>query len=283
MELDKWINGVREGNCLQLLPLLSDKSVDMILCDLPYGMTQNPWDKIIDLDLLWTQYRRIVKDGGVIALTGLGSFTAKLILSNEQWFKYKIIWIKSDPTNFLNAKKQPLRRHEDICIFYNQQPVYHPQMTKGKPYDKGADSDKQTGSYGKFKARRKKNTTGIRYPNDLVFIDEGDPADWVYCRTAKAEGPVYHPNQKPVALGRYLIRTYSNPGDVVLDNACGSGSFLVAAILEGRRFIGMELNKGSFQLKVNEVDFIEVCQARIQGAFKQRRDDSSKLSLFEGD
>ena len=118
------------------MPNIPDKSVDMILCDLPYGTTQNKWDSVIDLKKLWQQYKRIIKDNGAIVLTAQGLFTAKLILSNEDWFKYKIVWIKSKSTNFLNAKKQPLRKHEDICVFYKRQPTYNPQMTKGESYDK---------------------------------------------------------------------------------------------------------------------------------------------------
>ncbi|PIS32282.1 site-specific DNA-methyltransferase, partial [Candidatus Peregrinibacteria bacterium CG08_land_8_20_14_0_20_41_10] len=130
---------------------IPSKSIDMILCDLPYGTTQNYWDSIIPLDQLWTHYERIIKDRGVIALTGQGLFTANLILSNPRLFKYKITWVKSKPTNFLNAKKQPLRKHEDICIFYKNQPSYNPQMSNGEPYNKGFRKDQLTGSYGDFK------------------------------------------------------------------------------------------------------------------------------------
>ena len=123
--LNNFVNRIFEDDCLNILPLIPDKSVDMILCDLPYGTTQNKWDSVIPLNKLWKQYNRIIKDNGVIALTSQGVFTAKLILSNEQYFKYKIVWEKSKSTNFLNAKKQPLRKHEDICIFYKNQPYYN--------------------------------------------------------------------------------------------------------------------------------------------------------------
>jgi len=211
----------------------------MILCDLPYGTTQNKWDSVIDLAKLWKEYERIIKDNGCIALTAQGLFTAKLILSNEKLFKYKIVWIKSKPTNFLNAKIQPLRKHEDICIFYKKQPTYNPQMTNGEPYDKGIRKDQYTGSYGDFKPRHVKSN-GERYPNDVVFYEEQNVDDYVYIKTAEAEGKVIHPTQKPIELGRYLIRTFTKPGDIVLDNACGSGSFLLSAILENRQFIGVE-------------------------------------------
>src|SRR5699024_4325164 len=127
-----------------------DKSVDMDLCDLPYGTTQNKWDSVIDLDALWRQYRRVVKDNGAIILTSQGVFTAKLILSNEKEFKYKIVWEKSKSTNFLNAKKQPMRKHEDICVFYRRQPVYNPEMGTGVAYNKGTRKNQLSGSYGDF-------------------------------------------------------------------------------------------------------------------------------------
>jgi site-specific DNA-methyltransferase (adenine-specific) len=123
---------------------IPDKSIDMILCDLTYGTTQNKWDSVINLDKLWAHYKRIIKDNGAIALTAQGLFTAKLIMSNEKLFKYKIVWIKSKSTNFLNAKKQPLRKHEDICLFYKKQPTYNPQMTNGVAYDKGVRKDQYT-------------------------------------------------------------------------------------------------------------------------------------------
>ena len=261
--IDKFVNKVFEADCLDLMPLIPDKSVDMVLCDLPYGTTQNKWDSVIDLDKLWAQYTRIVKENGVIVLTSQGIFTAHLILSNEKWFKYKIVWIKSKSTNFLNAKKQPLRKHEDICVFYRQQPTYNPQMADGEGYDKGIRKDQFTGSYGDFKPRHVKSN-GQRYPNDVICFEEGPQEDYLYFKTAESEGKVYHPTQKPVELGRYLIRTYTNPGDVVLDNACGSGSFLVAAALEGRKYIGIEKNKDVKLHKTIDTYYIEVCNQRLE-------------------
>lgn len=151
MPIEKYINKVVQGDCLEAMRDFPDKSINMILCDLPYGTTQNKWDSVIDLKKLWKEYQRIIKDNGCIALTSQGIFTAKLILSNERLFKYKIIWIKSKPTNFLNAKIQPLRKHEDICIFYKKQPTYNPQMTNGTAYDKGIRKDQHTGSFGNLK------------------------------------------------------------------------------------------------------------------------------------
>lgn len=260
--IDNFTNKVFEADCLDLLPQIPDRSVDMVLCDLPYGTTQNKWDSVIDLEKLWKEYMRIIKDDGVIVLTSQGIFTAHLIMSNESWFKYKIVWIKSKSTNFLNAKKQPLRKHEDICIFYRQQSTYNPQMTAGESYDKGVRKAQFTGSYGDFKPRHVKSD-GNRYPNDVVCYEEDPIDDFVYFKTAESEGTVYHPTQKPVELGRYLIRTYTNPGDIVLDNACGSGSFLVAAALEGRKYIGIEKNQDVKLHKTKDTDYIKVCRDRL--------------------
>ncbi|MCB9044678.1 MAG: site-specific DNA-methyltransferase [Chitinophagales bacterium] len=262
-DLKPYLDSVIEGDCLDVMKKIPSKSINMILCDLPYGTTQNNWDSVIPLDLLWKEYERIIKDNGCIALTGQGPFTAKLILSNEKIFKYKIVWIKSKPTNFLNAKKQPLRKHEDICIFYKKQPTYNPQMTQGAAYDKGVRKDQYSGSYGDFKPRHVKSN-GERYPNDVLFYED----DFVYVKTAESEGEVVHPTQKPIELGRYLIRTFTNPGDVVLDNACGSGSFLVSAVLENRRFIGIEKNEAPLLFKKKKIDLIKVCKKRIIEARK---------------
>jgi site-specific DNA-methyltransferase (adenine-specific) len=244
-------NTLFEDDCLRILPTLPDSSVDLVVCDLPYGTTQNDWDSLINLDLLWSEYSRIVKERGVIVLTGQGLFTARLMMSNPKLFKYKLTWVKSKPTNFLNAKKQPLRQHEDVCIFYRKQPEYFPQMSIGEPYSKGVRKNQHTGSYGRF------------HPSLVASDGDRYPTDVVYFKTAESEGRVWHPTQKPVALGRYLIRTYSQPGDIVLDNAFGSGSFLLAAALEGRRWIGVEKNESVALFKDGDVDYIEVARARL--------------------
>ncbi len=253
-KINNMLNSVIEGDCLEVMKQIPDKSIDMILCDLPYGTTQNKWDSVIPLDKLWKQYHRIVKDNGAIVLTSQGIFTAKLILSNEKYFKYKIVWEKSKATNFLNAKKQPLRKHEDICVFYKKQPLYNPQMREGEAYNKGIRKNQLTGSYGDFNPVEVKSN-GKRYPTDVIYF-----------KTSESEGEVYHPTQKPVELGRYLIRTFTKEGDVVLDNTCGSGSFLVSAILENRQFIGIEKNDKVNRFKNRKVNYIEVCKKRINEA-----------------
>lgn len=246
---------VLEGDCLELMKQLPSKSVDLILCDLPYGTTANKWDSVIPLDDMWKEYKRIITDTGAIVLTAQGPFTARLILSNERMYKYKMTWVKSKATNFLNAKRQPLRRHEDVVVFYKKQPTYNPQFTEGDAYDKGVRKSQLTGSYGEFKASHVKSA-GQRYPTDVFYF-----------KTAESEGPVWHSTQKPVELGRYLVRQYSNPGDTVLDNACGSGSFLVAAKLEGRNYIGIELNEDVVKFKGERIDMIEVCNRRLEACY----------------
>lgn len=268
-EID-YLNQVFEDDCLDVMEHLPDNSVDMVLCDLPYGTTQNKWDSVIDLSKLWERYSRIVKRNGAIVLTSQGIFTAKLIISNEKWFKYKIVWEKSKPTNFLNAKKQPLRKHEDICVFYQAQPTYNPQMTFGKAYSKGIRKNQHTGSYGEFDPVLVESKDGMRYPTDVVYFKTPE---------SEAEGTVWHPTQKPVELGRYLIRTYSNPGDVVLDNASGSGSFLISALLEHRNFIGIEKNQDSRLFKNESIDLVEITKGRIHKAFFASADISFSKSI----
>lgn len=239
------------GDCLDVMPVkIPSESIDMILCDLPYGTTQNKWDSVIPLDRLWAEYERVIKPNGAICLTSQGIFTAQLIMSNVRLFKYKLVWEKSKPTNFLNAKKQPLRKHEDICVFYKTQPTYNPQFSEGEAYSKGVRKNQHTGSYGKFSPVLVASEGG-RYPTDVVYF-----------KTAESEGQVYHPTQKPVALGEYLIRTFTDPGDTVLDNAFGSGSFLVAACKTGRQYIGIEKNESTEQFKSTQIDCLKIAAQR---------------------
>lgn len=253
---DRYINTVIKGDCINVMSHLPDNCIDMVLCDLPYGTTQNKWDSIVPLDKLWTEYRRIVKSNGAIVLTSQGLFTAVLIMSQPKLFKYKWVWEKSKPTNFLNAKKQPLRKHEDVCVFYNRQSVYNPQMTEGEPYDKGVRKKQLSGSYGDFQPVHV-HSDGKRYPTDVVYF-----------KTAESEGEVFHATQKPVELGRYFVRTYSNPGDIILDNTSGSGSFLVAALMEGRNFVGIEKNADTELFKGEKIDYIKKTKDRLQEAWQ---------------
>ncbi len=264
MNYNEIINQLFEGDCLKYLKQFPDNSIDMVLCDLPYGTTQNKWDSVISLSKLWKEYERVVKDNGAIVLTSQGLFTAQLMMSNPKMFKYKWIWEKSKPTNFLNAKKQPLRKYEDVCVFYKKQPIYNPQMTKGEPYNKGVRKNQLSGSYGDFQPVHV-YSDGSRYPTDIIYF-----------KTAESEGKVIHPTQKPIELGRYFIRTYSNPGDLILDNTFGSGSFLVAALLEGRNFVGIEKNKDVELFKKSDINFIDEAKKRLHDAWIKIDSDIKK-------
>lgn len=250
-KIDQIVNSIFEGDCIEIMKQFPDNCIDMILCDLPYGTTQNKWDSIIPLDVLWHEYKRIIKENGAIVLTSQGLFTAQLMLSNPKQFKYKWVWEKSKPTNFLNAKKQPLRKYEDVCVFYKKQPVYNPQMVQGEPYDKGFRKNQLSGSYGDFQPVHV-HSDGKRYPTDVIYF-----------KTAESEGEVIHPTQKPVELGRYFVRTYTNPGALVLDNTFGSGSFLLSALLEGRNFVGIEKNKDVHLFKEKKIDYILAAKRRL--------------------
>ena len=242
IETDKY--KLYNGDCLEIMDTLINEgiTVDAIITDPPYGTTQNKWDSVISLDEMWNRINKLIKSNGAIVFTSQSIFTAKLILSNEKWFKYKLVWEKSKATNFLNAKKQPLRKHEDICVFYNKQPTYKPQMREGKPYDKGVRKDQLTGSYGDFNPVHVKSE-GKRYPTDVVYF-----------KTAESEGKVYHSTQKPVKLMEYLIKTYTNEGDLVLDFTMGSGSTGVACMNTNRRFIGIELDEKYFNIAKNRIE-----------------------------
>ena len=221
-------------DCILAMKDMSDRCVDLLLVDLPYGTTQCKWDSIIPLDQLWEQYNRIVKEDGAMIFTASQPFTSILVSSNIKAFKYSWVWEKSKATGYLNSKKMPMKAHEDICVFYRKQPVYNPIMREGEPYYKGS-AVRPTDVYGKQKEVLVKNDTGMRYPRTVLYF-----------KTAESEGKVIHPTQKPVALMEYLIKTYSNEGDTVLDNTMGSGTTGVAAVNTGRKFIGIEKDPDYF-------------------------------------
>ena len=224
------------GDCLEIMKEIPDGSVDMILCDLPYGTTQCKWDSIIPFEPLWEQYERVIKDNGAIVLTASQPFTTALINSNIKYFRYSWIWEKEQGVNFLMAKKQPLKVHEDICIFSKKQTIYNPQMTQGKPYISGkGDSGEVTGKVKKIQTKN----SGTRYPKSVTQF--------------KRETGL-HPTQKPVALLEYLIKTYTNEGMTVLDNCMGSGSTGVACINTNRNFIGIELDNTYFEIAKKRIE-----------------------------
>jgi site-specific DNA-methyltransferase (adenine-specific) len=224
------------GNCLEKMKLINNESIDLIICDLPYGVTKNKWDSVIDLPKLWEQYERIIKPAGVIVLFGQDKFSARVMLSNEKIHRFNIIWKKTTPTGHLNAKKMPLRIHEDMLVFYKKLPTYNPQKTFGhkrkvSTAEHKRDSKKTT-NYGEHGLTTYDSTE--RYPLSI----------WEFA-TDKQKSSL-HPTQKPVLLIEELIKTFSNENDIVLDNCSGSGTTAVACINTKRNYIIIENDKDMF-------------------------------------
>ena len=222
-----------QGDCLTEMSKVPDHTVDMIFTDLPYGTTHNAWDVPIPLDCLWEQYRRVLKPGGAVLLFAQMPFGADLINSNRRWYRYEWIWHKTMPVGFLNANRMPLRTHENILVFYEHLPTYHPQKTPGKPYT-ALRSARATHNYGHFDRATTIND-GERCPRDVLTFSNGNNASKI------------HPTEKPVDLLAYMIRTYTDEGDTVLDSCIGSGSCGVACQHLGRSFIGIEKDPGYFE------------------------------------
>jgi site-specific DNA-methyltransferase (adenine-specific) len=224
-----FINKISLGDCLELLPNIEDKSIDMILCDLPYAVTNCHWDSLIDLDALWSEYKRVIKDNGAIVFTAIQPFTSRLINSNPSWFKYSWVWEKSKATGFLNAKKRPLVAHEDVLVFYKKQPTYNPQFTIGESYNKGVRKKQTSNDVYKSFEQAEVKSEGKRYPRSVQYF-----------KTAESEGETFHKSQKPLSLFEYLIKTYTIEGETVLDNCIGSGTTALACVNNKRNFIGFE-------------------------------------------
>lgn len=249
------------SDCLDVLATIPDKSIDMILCDLPYEVLHknNPhaqWDRKIPFDKLWEQYNRIIKDNGAIVLFAQGMFTAELMMSNPKMWRYNLVWDKCRVTGFLNANRMPMRCHEDICVFYKSLPTYNPQFEIGNQpnHSRGTGVHKETNNcYGKYKSGRtydydkqiKKvapTHPNEKFPKSIISIKK------------EHETKVYHPTQKPVALLEYLIKTYSNEGDTILDNTMGSGSTMVACVNTKRNGIGIELNEEYYNIAKQRIE-----------------------------
>ena len=230
------------GDCLELMKNIPDGSVDMVLCDLPYGTTRNNWDSIIPLDRLWERYKRVIKENGAIVLFSAEPFTSLLITSNIQWFRYDLIWSKTQGSDFLNANRKPLRSHENICVFYKKQPTYNPQKTDGKPY-KAKSGETTSTNFGKFNGNHHtENKDGKRCPLSVLrFSSEHNRGK-------------QHPTQKPTDLLEWLIKTYTNDGETVLDNCMGSGSTGVACVNTNRHFIGIELDDRYFNIAKKRIE-----------------------------
>ena len=247
MKIGGMINKVHLGDCLELMKDIPDGSIDMILCDLPYGTTQNKWDTIIPFDKLWEQYERIIKQNGAIVLTSQSPFDKVLACSNLKLFRYELIWRKSRPSGHLNANRMPLKAHENILVFYKKLPAYNKQMTKGKPNHVKDGSIRQTkatnNNYGSFENVAQK-ATDLKNPVSVLDFSQQDP------------NKIIHPTQKPVALFEYLIKTYTNEGDVVLDNCAGSGTTGEACINTNRKYILMEKEEKYFDLINDRLMFL---------------------------
>ena len=238
MDLNKEINLI-QGDCLEKMKEIPDKTIDMILCDLPYGTTQNKWDSVIPLDIIWEQYKRIIKDNGVIALFAQTPFDKVLGISNLKMLKYEWIWEKEQGTGFLNAKKMPLKSHENILVFYEKMPIYNPQMV-------GDDIRKVKRNTIEYKSTNynthieiKESEYKGRYPKSIIKFNR--------------DKIKFHPTQKPVPLLEYLIETYTNEGGLVLDFTMGSGSTGVACLNTNRKFVGIELEKEYFDIATNRL------------------------------
>lgn len=234
-----------QGDCLELMKRIPDGSVDMILCDLPYGTTACSWDSIIPFEPLWEQYRRVIKRNGAIVLTASQPFTTALIASNYEMFKYCWVWDKVNRyTGALQSNKRPMRRHEDVVIFYQNQPTYNKQFRQGKPY-----SVKRTGGHGEYHG-------DAHLDQVRIGVNDGNHNP---CSVLEIKGDVktemgLHPTQKPVALMEYLIKTYTNPGETVLDNCMGSGTTGIACKNTGRKFVGIEKDQTYFKLAHDRIN-----------------------------
>lgn len=234
---------LHRGDCLSVLSNLPVHSVDMVLADPPYGITKNCWDSVIDLDELWGHIERVVKPSGAVVMFSSGMFTARLMESNRSMWRYNLVWHKTAPTGFLNAKKMPLRSHEDICVFYRKLPTYNPQMGIGPRKVSTAQhkrASKRTTNYGDHGLTTYDSTE--RYPTSVLTF----ASDKQRC--------ALHPTQKPVALCEWLIRTYTNEGDTVLDFCMGSGTTGVAVLKSGRRFVGIEVDEDYYEVAVDRLN-----------------------------
>lgn len=235
------------GDCLELLPGLATGSVDLVVCDLPYGQTRNRWDSRIDLGRLWPEIWRVCKKSAAVVLFAQGMFTAHLMQSQPKAWRYNLVWDKHLPVGFLNARRMPLRVHEDVCVFYRELPTYNPQKTCGHARKTAVRTHgTDTANYGRADAVSAYDSTE-RYPTSILS----------FCADRSGKWARRHPTQKPVDLLRWLVRTYSGEGETVLDCCMGSGSTGVAALAEGRRFIGMELDDAYFELASERISDIQ--------------------------
>lgn len=232
------------GDCLERMMEIPDKSVDLVLCDLPYGTTACKWDSVIPLEMLWQAYYRVLKPAGAIVLTACQPFTTALAASNLKDFKYDLVWHKSKSGSAFTAKYRPMAKHESILVFAKGKTTYNPQMTEGEPYTRTRQpSEINNHKLGLGKEVSTTVNTGFRYPESVIFFQQ----KW------RRQDQV-HPTQKPVELMEYLINTYSNLGETVLDNCMGSGTTGIACVNTGRSFIGIEMDEGYFKVASERIE-----------------------------
>lgn len=235
-----------KGDCLEIMKTIPDKSINMILCDLPYGVTQNKLDIAIPLDRLWKQYERIIKDNGAIVLFAQGGFYIDLVNSNRKLFRYDLVWDKQLTSGFLNAKRMPLRQHEQIAVFYKKLPTYNPQFKEGKPlHSKGTsykDKEHKNQNYGEFKMTDDNRAGSTqKYPTSILSFAKPHPSI------------AMHRTEKSIPLLEYLIKTYTNESETILDNCMGSGTTGVACVNTNRNFIGIEITDKYFDIAKNRI------------------------------
>lgn len=233
-------------DCFKILPSITGKSIDLILCDLPYGTTRNKWDSCLDLTKLWCEYKRIIKENGAVILFGQNKFTAKLILSNEQMYRYNLVWDKVLTSGFLNANRMPLVQHEDIVVFYKKLPTYNPQFTVGTPLHGRGTSHKEKPYTN--------NNYGLYNPHPEITGDTKKYPKSILCFSRKHASKMLHPTEKPVELLEWLVSTYTNEHDLVLDNCMGVGSTGVACKNLNRKFIGIEIEEKYYNIANNRIN-----------------------------
>lgn len=241
-----------KGDCLEMMKLIPDGSVDMVLCDLPYGTTACAWDAVIPFDQLWAEYKRVCRKGAAVVLTAAQPFTASLIMSNMKSFKYEWIWRKNTGTGFAAAKYQPMRYHESVLVFYDERPTYNPIQTVRS----SEESKKRCKTPVKSGAGKSNHVPGMVSGANTQYAAETKSPESVldFKSVPNGGGGKLHPTQKPVALMEYLIRTYTNEGDTVLDNTMGSGTTGVAAVNTGRQFIGIERDDKYFAIAQKRIE-----------------------------
>lgn len=255
--IDPYLGQIIHGDCMKLLPLLPSAAVNLVLCDLPYGTSRNKWDSVLDLEVLWVQWWRILKDNGVVCLTAAQPFTSVLVTSNLADFKVEWVWAKTVGSGQLNIRHQPLRMHESVLVFYRRRPTYNEQRMPGMPYTVHRKATYEGPGYNAQRGSFKQNT-GFRHAQSVLYVPN-----------PRVKGG--HPTQKPVPLFEYLIKTYSHPGDIVLDHCIGSGTTAVAALRTGRRFIGMEI----------EAVYVDMAVRRIAATEAQLAEEGARCRGFE--